>query len=211
LLSSSRMAAYTDADGWANKQFLGKGVCTAFWRLWCRNNGFLQNHILAATCELQNARKCLPRSKQSRFELAKKTQIKTSICSNWKKKLWNEASRSNETKRGTSKGFQCQRFCFCYSRKFIWDAMAVPHPGGNTQLPWAYTQKGGQSLWEKRSTLRKYLELYSEAAPFDYPLPGGQVSVHASICLEWNISYDCFNFWSPESRSNVTAMALKME
>jgi len=193
-----RMAAYTDADGWQNKQFLGQGEFALVFGDYDVEITVPADHILAATGELQNAKKVLTKEQQSRFELAKKTTDKPVFVVTEKEAIENEASRSNETKTWHFKASNVRDFAFATSRKFIWDAMAVPLPGGNTPIAMSLYPKEGNPLWEKESTLavKNTLELYSERT-FDYPYPVA-ISVHAaSVGMEYPMI--CFNFGRPRA------------
>lgn len=193
-----RMVAYTDAEGWQNKQFLGQGEFALVFGDYDVEITVPADHIVAATGELQNAKKVLTKEQQNRFNLATKTTDKPVFIVTAQEALANEKAGTDENKTWHFKAQNVRDFAFASSRKFIWDAMAVPLPGGNTPLAMSFYPKEGNPLWEKESTLavKNTLEIYSERT-FDYPYPVA-ISVHAaSIGMEYPMI--CFNFGRPRA------------
>jgi hypothetical protein len=87
-------------------------------------------------------------------------------------------------------------FAFATSRKFIWDAMAVP-VGGKTVMAESFYPKEGNPLWEQYSTrvVAHTIATYSKFT-VDYTYPRA-ISVHtADIGMEYPMI--CFNGGRPE-------------
>jgi len=198
-----RMAAYTDADGWQNKQFLGQGEFALVFGDYDVKITVPSDHIVAATGELKNTKDVLSKEQLKRFELAKKSTDKPIFVVTEREAKKNERSRSTETKTWHFKASNVRDFAFVSSRKFIWDAMSVPLSGGNKPLAMSFYPKEGNPLWEKESTkaVKNALELYSERT-FDYPYPVA-ISVHAaSIGMEYPMI--SFNYGRPRADGNYT-------
>lgn len=191
-----RMAAYTDAEGWQNKQFLGQGEFALTFGNFEVEITVPDDHILAATGVLQNESDVLSKEQQKRMEKARKSTDKPVFIVTEKEAIENEKQKSTGTKTWKYKADMVRDFAFASSRKFIWDAMAVPLPEGNTPLAMSLYPKEGNPLWEKESTkaVKETLELYSERT-FDYPYPVA-ISVHAaSVGMEYPMI--CFNYGRP--------------
>jgi hypothetical protein len=191
------MAAYTDAEGWQNKQFLGQGEFALTFGDFDVEITVPADHIVAATGELQNAKEVLSKEQYKRLELAKKTTDKPVFIVSQEEAVANEQRElSSKTKTWKYSAKNVRDFAFASSRKFIWDAMAVPLPGGSKPLAMSLYPKEGNPLWEKESTkaVKETLELYSERT-FDYPYPVA-ISIHAaSIGMEYPMI--CFNYGRP--------------
>jgi hypothetical protein len=67
-----RLAAYMDYSGWQNKQFLGAGEFTLDFGNYNVNITVPNDHVVAATGELQNAKSVMSSDQLNRWELAKK-------------------------------------------------------------------------------------------------------------------------------------------
>ncbi|TWX64843.1 M1 family metallopeptidase [Colwellia demingiae] len=165
-----RAAAYYDAMGWQNKQFLGNGEFTLEFGDYDVKITVPADHIVAATGVLQNGSKVLTSSQRKRLKQAKKAK-KPLLIITPAEALANEKSRSSKTKTWHFKAKNVRDFAFASSRKFIWDAQGYQQGNRNTMAMSFYPNEGNP-LWEKYSTeaIIHTMEQYSKYT-FDYPYP----------------------------------------
>jgi len=165
-----RAVAYYDVMGWQNKQFLGRGEFTLEFGDYDVKITVPADHIVAATGELQNAKKVLTKAQRKRLEKAK-TAKKPVLIVTVDEALANEKSRSEKNKTWHFKAKNVRDFAFASSRKFIWDAQGYQHGNSNT-MAMSYYPNEGNPLWEKYSTeaIIHTMEQYSKYT-FDYPYP----------------------------------------
>jgi hypothetical protein len=197
-----RMARYDDVNGWQNKQFLGQGEFALTFGDYEVEITVPEDHIVAATGELQNPGQVLTAEQTRRLEEAKQEFEKPVFIVTEKEAIANEKKKARGKKTWIFKADNVRDFAFASSRKFIWDAMAVQI---NDKRPMAmsFYPKEGNPLWEKESTLavKNTLVGYSRRT-FDYPYPVA-ISVHAaSIGMEYPMI--CFNFGRPNPDGTYT-------
>lgn len=187
-----RMCVYDDVTGWQNKQFLGSGEFTLTFGNFNVEITVPEDHLVAATGELQNASQVLTKTQLSRFNDAKKSTVHPVIIATQAEAEQREKTKLKTTKTWKFKADNVRDFAFATSRKFIWDAMTV-NQGGKNILAMSMYPKEGNPLWEKYSTkaVAHTLNSYSHYT-FDYPYP-----------VAWSINADrigmeypmiCFNF-----------------
>ncbi|UTW60916.1 M1 family metallopeptidase [bacterium SCSIO 12741] len=190
-----RMCVYNDVEGWQNKQFLGRGEFTLPFGDYEVSITVPEDHIVAATGELQNASTVLTSEQRSRFAESK-TADKPVLIVTQAEAEENEKEKASGTKTWTFKAKNVRDFGFASSRKFIWDAMGVKM-GDRTVMAMSFYPKEGNPLWEQYSTevVAHTLRTYSKFT-FDYPYPVAQ-SIHANhIGMEYPMI--CFNGGRPE-------------
>ncbi|WPP53087.1 M1 family metallopeptidase [Catalinimonas niigatensis] len=197
-----RMVRYDDVNGWQNKQFLGNGEFTLSFGDFKVAITVPDDHIVASTGELQNAKEVLTAEQNKRLAQAKTEFEKPVLIVTEVEARENEKTKATGKKTWIFKADRVRDFAFASSRKFIWDAMAVKI---NDKQPMAmsFYPKEGNPLWEKESTLavKNTLVGYSNRS-FDYPYPVA-ISVHAaSIGMEYPMI--CFNFGRPEPDGSYT-------
>ena len=165
-----RAAAYYDAKGWQNKQFLGNGEFTLEFGDYDVKITVPADHIVAATGVLQNESKVLTSTQRKRLKQAKKAKKPVLIITP-AEALANEKSRSSKTKTWHFRAKNVRDFAFASSRKFIWDAQGYQQGNSNTMAMSFYPNEGNP-LWEKYSTeaIIHTMEQYSKYT-FDYPYP----------------------------------------
>lgn len=165
-----RAAAYYDAMGWQNKQFLGNGEFTLEFGDYDVKITVPADHIVAATGVLQNGSKVLTSSQRKRLKQAKKAKKPVLIITPTEA-LANEKSRSSKTKTWHFKAKNVRDFAFASSRKFIWDAQGYQQ-GHRNIMAMSFYPNEGNPLWEKYSTeaIIHTMEQYSKYT-FDYPYP----------------------------------------
>ncbi len=190
-----RMAVYDDFEGWQNKQFLGRGEFALTFGDYKVKITVPEDHIVASTGSLQNAKEVLSKTHYERFEQAKKSFDKPVIIVTEEEAIENEKEKAKKTKTWEYHAKNVRDFAFATSRKFIWDAQAVKLDN-YTPLAMSYYPKEGNPLWEEESTkaVKNTLETYSKYT-IEYPYPVA-ISVHgASIGMEYPMI--CFNFGRP--------------
>jgi hypothetical protein len=190
-----RMCVYNDVEGWQNKQFLGSGEFTLPFGNYEVMITVPEDHIVAATGELQNGTKVLTKEQQERWKKALVSEEPVLIVTQ-DEAIENEKEKSKGTKTWHFKATNVRDFAFASSRKFMWDAQVVKQETKNV-MAMSYYPKEGNPLWEKYSTrvVAQTLKTYSKFT-FDYPYPVA-ISVHAaSIGMEYPMI--CFNGGRPD-------------
>jgi hypothetical protein len=199
-----RMAVYIDDEGWQNKQFLGQGEYALPFGDYTVAITVPDDHLVAATGELQNPEKTLTPEQYKNYILAKKTYDQPVIIATQEAAIEREKKRSDKTKTWTFKATNVRDFAFATSRKFIWDAMAVKQTSGADVLAMSMYPKEGNPLWERYSTkaVAHTLKWYTHYT-FNYPYPVAW-SIHADrIGMEYPMI--CFNFGRPEKDGTYSA------
>lgn len=171
-----RLAAYTDYEGWTNKEFLGRGEFTLEFGDYTVNITVPADHIVSATGELQNARNVLTATQQRRLQAARTADQPVFIVTP-EEALENEKDGSNSMKTWRFSAKNVRDFAWASSRKFIWDALGYQQ-GGDVQpvvMAMSFYPKEGEPLWSKYSTASVVhtMEVYSRYS-FDYPYPTAQ-------------------------------------
>lgn len=192
-----RMVVYNDNEGWQHKQFLGMGEFTLNFGDYKVAITVPEDHIVASTGELQNAREVLTAEQRKRFDRSKNVFDEPVMIVTEDEARENEKSKAKGTKTWVFQAKNVRDFAFASSRKFIWDAMAVDI-NGKKPLAMSYYPKEGNPLWEQYSTkaVAQTLETYSRFT-IDYPYPVA-ISVHAArIGMEYPMI--CFNGGRPEA------------
>jgi hypothetical protein len=165
-----RMAAYYDAHGWQNKQYVGDGEFTLEFGDYDVELTVPADHIVAATGELQNANVVLTVAQRDRLARAR-TADKPVVIVTQQEAEANEKQRATATKTWRFKASNVRDFAWASSRKFIWDAQGFKRDGTNV-LAMSFYPKEGNPLWEHYSTqaIIHTIAEYNKYA-FDYPYP----------------------------------------
>jgi hypothetical protein len=168
-----RVSSYSDYEAWHNKAFLGSGEFTLEFGNYDVKMTVPEDHIVAATGELQNAQEVLTEDQQKRLETAKTAKRPVYIVTA-KEALENEKKGTSDKKTWHFKANNVRDFAWSSSRKFIWDAKGYEQKGNEQPFVMAmsYFPKEGGDLWKKYSTesVIHTLEVYSRFT-FDYPYP----------------------------------------
>jgi predicted secreted protein len=171
-----RLVAYTDYEGWTNKEFLGTGEFTLEFGNYEVAITVPADHVVAATGELQNANQVLTRTQRERLQEAENAARPVFIVTP-EEALENEREGTSDTVTWRFAAERVRDFAWASSRKFIWDAKGHHQPGAEQELVMAmsfYPKEGG-SLWSDYSTevVIHTLDVYSRFS-FDYPYPTAQ-------------------------------------
>ena len=171
-----RLVAYTDYEGWTNKEFLGSGEFTLEFGDYEVSMTVPADHIVSATGELQNPGDVLTREQRDRLEEAESAGRPVYIVTP-DEALDNEREGSAQTATWRFAAENVRDFAWASSRKFIWDAKGHQQPGADreTVMAMSFYPKEGGTLWSDYSTevVIHTLEVYSRFS-FDYPYPTAQ-------------------------------------
>jgi hypothetical protein len=190
-----RLCAYTDATGWQNKQFLGRGEFTLEFGDYRVAITVPDDHVVAATGTLQNPGEVLTGEQRERLARAAVSDRPLFVITP-EEALANESSTPNGTKTWVFAAENVRDFAWASSRKFIWDALGVKL-GDRTVMAMSFYPKEGEPLWSRYSTqaVAHTLEVYSKHT-FDYPYPVAQ-SINGPVGgMEYPMI--CFNGPRPE-------------
>lgn len=172
-----RMAVYNDVYGWQHKQFLGQGEFTLNFGNYQVAITAPNDHVVAASGELQNPNQVLSAAQLKRLDQAK-TATRPILIVSQEEAEKAEKGKPTGKKTWVFKADNVRDFAFSSSRKFIWDAMQVDVEGKKV---WAmsYYSKEGNPLWGKYSTMvvAHTLRSYSKRT-IAYPYPVA-ISCHA--------------------------------
>ena len=171
-----RLVAYTDYEGWTNKEFLGSGEFTLEFGDYEVSMTVPADHIVSATGELQNPGDVLTREQRDRLEEAESAGRPVYIVTP-DEALDNEREGSAQTATWRFVAENVRDFAWASSRKFIWDAKGHQQSGADreTVMAMSFYPKEGGTLWSDYSTevVIHTLEVYSRFS-FDYPYPTAQ-------------------------------------
>lgn len=197
------MVAYTDANGWQHKQFLGSGEFTLELGNYEVHLTVPNDHVVGATGILQNPEDVLTETQRERLREARTASKPMFIVSPDEAKA-NETSKPTGKKTWIYKAEEVRDFAFCSSRKFIWDAQGH-NVGGNEVLAMSFYPKEGEPLWSQYSThsIIHTLNVYSRYT-FDYPYPIA-ISVNGPISGGMEYPMICFNGPRPEADGTYSA------
>ena len=171
-----RVAAYSDYEGWHNKEFLDRGEFTLEFGDYDVEISVPADHTVAATGVLQNPQTVLNEAQRERLEQARRAKKPVFITTP------DEAAANEETKAPGRKTWKFKAenvrdFAWASSRKFIWDALGYQQ-GGDVQpevMAMSFYPKEGEPLWSRYSTqaVVQTMEVYSRFS-FDYPYTTAQ-------------------------------------
>ena len=193
-----RLVAYTDYEGWTNKEFLGSGEFTLEFGDYEVAMTVPADHIVAATGELENANQVLTDEQRRRLREAETAERPILIVTP-EEALANEAEGTNETKTWRFSAENVRDFAWSSSRKYIWDAKGYRQEGAEQELVVAmsFWPKEGGDLWAKYSTesVIHTLEVYSRFS-FNYPYPTAQ---SVNIGFVGGMEYPMITFNGPRA------------
>ncbi len=171
-----RLHAYTDYEGWTNKEFLGRGEFTLEFGNYTVDITVPADHLVAATGMLQNPEEVLTPSQRQRLEQARDAERPVFVVTP-EEALENEKKGTRDTRTWRFFAENVRDFAWASSRKFIWDAQGY-HQGGDVQplvMAMSFYPKEGEPLWSSYSTAAVIhtMKVYSRFS-FDYPYPVAQ-------------------------------------
>ncbi len=171
-----RLAAYTDYEGWTNKEFLGRGEFTLEFGDYDVEMTVPADHIVSSTGALQNPNQVLTPEQRQRLRTAEDAERPVFIVTA-EEALENEKEGTDDTKTWHFTAENVRDFAWASSRKFIWDAKGYQQ-GGDVRpfvMAMSFYPKEGEPLWSSYSTesIIHTMEVYSRFS-FDYPYPTAQ-------------------------------------
>lgn len=171
-----RMVAYSDYEGWHNKEFLGSGEFTLEFGDYEVEITVPDDHIVSSTGVLQNSRQVLTSTQRRRLNQARNADRPVFVVTPEEAEA-NEQSNPTGTKTWRFEAENVRDFAWASSRKFAWDAQGFNQPGAafeNVMAMSFYPKEGGE-LWQKYSTAAVIhtMDVYNRFA-FDYPYPTSQ-------------------------------------
>lgn len=170
-----RLSAYTDAEGWNTKQFLGSGEFTLEFGDYDVEITVPADHVVASTGVLQNPRDVLTAAQRQRLKEAETAKRPVFVVTA-DEALANEKEGTSKTRTWHFKADNVRDFAFAASRKFVWDAMGYQkRDGSGTVMAMSFYPNEGMPLWDKFSTqaIVHTLDTYSKYT-FEYPYPVAQ-------------------------------------
>ena len=207
-----RMAPYTDYTGWQHKQFLGTGEFTLDFGRFTVRLTVPDDHVVAATGVLQNPDEVLTATQRQRLAEARASTKKPVFIVTPDEAKVATQGKPKGKKTWVFHADDVRDFAFASSRRFIWDAMAVPGltvpaKAGSTPAPvmaMSLYSKEGMPLWDKYSThaIAHTLEVYSRYS-FNYPYPVAW-SILAGFSGGMEYPMICFNGPRPEDDGTYT-------
>ncbi|NRA63159.1 MAG: M1 family metallopeptidase [Pseudobacteriovorax sp.] len=174
-----RLAAYSDTEGWHNKQFLGRGEFALEFGDYDVSITVPDNHVVAATGVLQNQSEVMTSLQRKRFKEAR-TAKKPMFIITPEEALENEKTKASGTKTWRFKAKNVRDFAFSSSAKFAWDAQGIKS-GDQDVMAMSYFPNEGEPLWSRYSThaIIHTIEEYNKYT-FDYPYPTS-ISVNGPV------------------------------
>lgn len=193
-----RLAAYTDYEGWTNKEFLGSGEFTLEFGDYDVAITVPADHIVAATGELTNGGEVLTAEQQARLRQAETAERPVFIVTPDEARE-NERDGASDTATWRFSATNVRDFAWASSRKFIWDAKGMRQPGAEQEqvMAMSFYPKEGGTLWSDYSTevVIHALEVYSRFT-FDYPYPTAQ---SVSVGFLGGMEYPMITFNGPRT------------
>jgi len=195
-----RLVAYSDYEGWHNKEFLGRGEFTLEFGDYDVTMTVPNDHIVSSTGVLQNPNSVLTATQRQRLSQARNADAPMFIVTPEEAEA-NEASNPTGTKTWRYTANKVRDFAWATSRKFAWDAQGHKQPGAENETVMAmsfYPKEGGE-LWSKYSTAAVVhtMKVYSRFS-FDYPYPTAQ-SVNGPV---GGMEYPMITFNGPRTNLN---------
>ena len=191
-----RLCAYTDVNGWQNKQFLGRGEFTLEFGDYSVAITAPADHVVAATGVLQNSDEVLDAKWRERLDQAASSKTPVMIVTKDEAEA-NEKERAGGTKTWRFDAENVRDFAWASSRKFLWDAFKKEQEGGDPVWCMSYWPKEGEPLWSRYSThaIAHTIDVYGRMT-FPYPYPVA-ISVNGPVGgMEYPMI--CFNGPRPE-------------
>lgn len=201
-----RLAAYSDFEGWHNKAFLGAGEFTLEFGDYAVNITVPSDFVVASTGVLANEAEILTPAQRERMAQARANSRSPVYIVTPQEAAAAERTRATGTRTWRFTAQNVRDFAFAGSRKYIWDAMAVPQAdGGPTVMAMSFFPKEGDPLWSRYSThsIAHTINVYGRLT-FPYPYPTAQ-SVNGPV---GGMEYPMITFNGPrpekDAQGNIT-------
>ncbi|HEU0111573.1 MAG TPA: M1 family metallopeptidase [Flavisolibacter sp.] len=184
-----RLCVYSDAVGWQNHQFTGRGEFALTFGNFKVQMTVPADHVVGSTGECINYQQNLTPTQLSRWQKAQTAKEPVEIVTLNEAKAA-EKTKSTKTKTWIFKADNVRDFAWTSSRKFVWDAMPAIVEGKKIMCM-SFYGKEAYNLWRKYSTkvVAHTIKTYSKFS-IPYPYPTAQ-SVEAANGMEYPMI--CFN------------------
>ncbi|MBT8220700.1 MAG: M1 family metallopeptidase [Bacteroidia bacterium] len=200
-----RLCVYSDADGWQNKQFVGRGEFALEFGDYDVKMTVPADHMVGSTGECQNYKEVLTPTQLARWEQAQNVKEPLEIVTLAEAKAMEEQKRSNKMVTWHYKAENVRDFAWTASPKFVWDAMPHITEEGKKVMCMSYFAKEAYPIYSRYSTkaTKHTLDVYSRMT-FPYPYPVA-ISVEADNGMEYPMI--CFNPGRAEEDGTYTERA----
>lgn len=186
-----RLCAYTDAEGWQNNQFTGRGEFALTFGDFDVEITVPDDHIVGSTGECQNYQEMLSEEAFERWAQAQSSDEPIEIITLSDAEENQSRKVSNTTQTWKYHAENVRDFAWTASKKFIWDALAYETTAGKKVMCMSYYPKEAYPIYNTYSTkaVRHTLDVYSRySIPYPYPVA---ISVEAASGMEYPMI--CFN------------------
>ena len=171
-----QLVAYSDYEGWHNKEFIGGGEFTLEFGDYDVAITVPADHIVSSTGELTNPNQVLTPTQRARLDQARDADRPVFVVTP-DEALANEQEGTADRRTWRFTADNVRDFAWSSSRKFIWDAQGYRQDEGEHRLVMAmsFYPKEGEPLWSRYSTqaVIHTMEVYSRYS-FPYPYPVAQ-------------------------------------
>ncbi len=185
-----RLCAYTDYEGWQNKQFTGRGEFALTFGNYVVKMTVPDDHIVGSTGECLNYHEVLTEEEMNRLKQAKKSGEPIEIVTLDEAKKKSKKKSAKGTKTWIYKADNVRDFAWCSSRRFVWDAMIADNYGKDVMCMSYYCNEA-YPIYRRYSTkaTKHTLDVYSKySIPYPYPVA---ISVEGQNGMEYPMI--CFN------------------
>jgi hypothetical protein len=189
-----RLCVYSDAVGWQNHQFTGRGEFALTFGNFKVQMTVPADHVVGGTGECQNYAANLTPAQLARWTKAQSAKDVVEIVTLEEAKKA-EGTKSTGKKTWIFKADNVRDFAWTSSRKFVWDAMPA-YVEGKKVMCMSFYGKEAYGLYRKFSTkaVAHTIKTYSKFT-IPYPYPVAQ-SVEAANGMEYPMI--CFNYGRTE-------------
>lgn len=200
-----RMCAYTDADGWQNKQFTGLGEFALTFGNFVVKMTVPEDHMVGSTGECLNYPSVLTPVQMQRWQKALTASAPVEMITLEEAMANEKKPYAEQTKTWIFKADNVRDFAWTASRKFVWDAMPHFNENGKRVMCMSYYGKEAYPIYNRYSTkaVAHTLNTYSSfSIPYPYPVA---ISVEARNGMEYPMI--CFNPGRAEEDGTYTSNA----
>ena len=202
-----RLCAYTDYEGWQNKQFTGRGEFALTFGDFVVKMTVPDDHVVGSTGECLNYTTVLSPEHLERLEKARNATEPVEIVTLAEAKKNEKTKISKTTKTWIFKADNVRDFAWTASKKFVWDAMPHITEEGKKVMCMSYYGKEAYPIYSRYSTktVAHTLKTYSKySIPYPYPVA---ISVEAANGMEYPMI--CFNPGRAEEDGTYSEQAKK--
>ncbi len=195
-----RLCVYSDAVGWQNHQFTGRGEFALTFGNFKVQMTVPADHVVGGTGECQNYAQVLSPAQLGRWTKAQTSKEPVEVVTLEEAKKA-EGQKSTNKKTWIFKADNVRDFAWTASRKFVWDAMPT-FVEGKKVMCMSFYGKEAYGLYRKFSTkaVAHTIRSYSKFT-IPYPYPVAQ-SIEAANGMEYPMI--CFNYGRTEKDGSYT-------